>query len=237
VVAIAGSLSSAQVLRDNGPLVTNTGDGPGGGDRSVLQNSSLGETTLGYGHQLTASNRVADDFVVSGDWTIDTMYFFVYQTGATAPSITVYGVNIWDGVPGAVGSNIVGSSSSLVSSGITNIYRVSETNPNDAGRRIQMNEVDFGGLVLGAGTYWLDWSASGSLASGPWQPPVTRLGETKSADANALQSIGSGAWAPLQDGGSLTPDAMPFVINGVPTPGAAAVMGLAGLAATRRRRA
>jgi hypothetical protein len=235
VVALAGSLASAQVLWDNGPLVTSTGDGPGGGDRSTLQNSSLGEFFLGFGHQLSANNRVADDFVVSGNWTIDTICFFAYQTGASAPSMTGYNVNIWDGVPNAVGSSIVGSSSSLLSTGFTNIYRDTETAPNATNRRIQLTEIDFGGLALAAGTYWLDWQANGSVASGPWQPPVTRLGETNSPGANAIQQIG-GVWAALQDGGSLTPDDLPFVIKGVPTPGSMAVLGFAGLAASRRRR-
>ncbi|MFG0328147.1 MAG: hypothetical protein ACF8SC_12885 [Phycisphaerales bacterium JB037] len=235
---VCGSVASAQILYDNGSIVTLPGGHASGGDISLLQNVSLGETTLGYGHAISSGFRVADDFTVTGTWTIDSICFMAYQTGVTAPSITGYDVKIWDGVPGALGSNVVASSNTLLNSGFTNIYRIAENSPNtDTARRVQESEVDFGGAILGAGTYWLDWAAAGSSTSGPWAPPISPLGMTAPAGANALQFNPSvGAWGALQDGGSMTPDELPFVIKGTPTPGSLAVLGFAGLAATRRRR-
>ena len=81
------------LLYDNGPLVNCPGCGSGGADESQLQ-GALGMTTLGLGHQLTAGNRIADDFEVpAGGWFIQTITFFAYQTGSTTTS-TMTGVNL-----------------------------------------------------------------------------------------------------------------------------------------------
>ena len=47
-----------------------------------------GWPTYGFGHQLSAGNRIADDFTISGraNWTIETITFFAYQTGSTTTS-------------------------------------------------------------------------------------------------------------------------------------------------------
>ena len=65
------------------------------------------------------------------------------------------------------------------------------------------------GTTLPPGTYWLDWFAGGTLASGPWAPPVSVLGST--GTGNAMQSIAGGAFAPLIDVG---PQDLPFTIEG-----------------------
>ena len=43
--------NSGAVLYNNGPLVNNPGGGVGGADESVVQNTSLGMTSWGLGHQ------------------------------------------------------------------------------------------------------------------------------------------------------------------------------------------
>ncbi len=71
---------------------------------------------------------------------------------------------------------------------------------------------------LPAGTYWLDWQAAGSLASGPWAPPVSILGQTGKPGANALQYTSTG-WAALIDTGtsgtSNFPQDLPFLVDGL----------------------
>ncbi|KAB2966143.1 MAG: hypothetical protein F9K18_06005 [Thermoanaerobaculia bacterium] len=201
------------VLHDNGPLVTHPGGGAGGADASALQ-TALGMTIFGYGHQISANNRVADDFTVPGPapWTIDTITFFAYQTGSTTTStINDVRVQIWDGIPGAAGSNVVFGdlvTNRLASSTWTNAYRVTDTTITDSARPIMANVVTIG-TTLPPGTYWLDWFCGGTLASGPWAPPVTILGSTGSG--NAMQSTAGGAFAPLIDVG---PQDFPFVIEG-----------------------
>ncbi len=204
------------VLYDNGPLVNSAGTGVGGANESVLQTSTLLMTTLGFGHQVLNNNWVADDFTVSdaGGWTVDTATFFAYQTGSSTTS-TMTNVNwiLYDGQPGGGGS-VVTSGSGLASTVWANIYRVTQTTTGVAtDRPIMATTVNMGSLALPAGTYWLAWQTAGTLGSGPWAPPVTINGQATTG--NGLQSLGgTAAWAPANDGGSLTQQGFPFILEG-----------------------
>ncbi|MBK8988770.1 MAG: proprotein convertase P-domain-containing protein [Chloroflexi bacterium] len=207
------------VLYDNGSLVTHPGGGAGGADDSRLQVTSLLMTTLGFGNQFLVGNRMADDFTVpAGGWLLDSVTFYTYQTGSTTTSTTtgLY-VQIWDGPPNVGGSSIVFgdlTTNRLSSTTWSNIYRTSETTVGNTTRPIMANVANLGGLFLPAGEYWFDWTTDGSLASGPWAPPVTILGQTTTG--NGLQFTGT--WGPANDGGTLTPQDLPFVIEGSATP-------------------
>ncbi|MCB1643376.1 MAG: DUF11 domain-containing protein, partial [Xanthomonadales bacterium] len=207
------------VLYDNGPLANSAGTGGGGADESVLQNTSLGMNTLGAGHQVLNSNRVADDFTVPvGGWLVDSFTFFAYQTGSTTTStMTAVNFQIWDGVPGVAGSNVVfgdTTTNRMTATAFSNIFRVTETTTGVAVDRPIMAQTAGGlNLNLPAGTYWVDWQTDGSLASGPWAPPITINGQT--VTGNALQSLAGGAYDPLLDTGTGTPaQGLPFIING-----------------------
>jgi hypothetical protein len=66
---------------------------------------------------------------------------------------------------------------------------------------------------LDQGTYWIVWATSGSLPSGPWVPPITILDHKTTG--NALQTLDYGvSWTALVDAGTLTPQGLPFVIEG-----------------------
>ena len=176
------------ILFDNGPLTTHPGGGAGGADASAVQTALLA-STYGFGHQISANNRVADDFTVpAGGWTISTITFYAYQTGSTTTT-TINNVNlqIWNGVPG-VGSVVFGDTTTnrLAGSSFSNIYRVLDTGLTDSARPIMANVVTVN-TTLPAGTYWLDWQTGGTLASGPWAPPVSVLGQTAKTGANGLQ--------------------------------------------------
>ncbi len=205
------------VLFDNGPIVTSLGTGLGGLDESILENVTLGMITFGTGHQPAANLRVADDFVITGDdWAISTIDLFAYQTGEPAPSITAVNLRIWDGVPGAVGSNIVfgDTTTNIVNSTMNSgILRVDEnTSGMDNQRQITITNVTIG-TTLSAGTYWLDWQAEGTGGSGPFVPHVTIAGQDTTG--NALQSTNNGAsYANLVDLGTFTSQGIPFIING-----------------------
>jgi hypothetical protein len=191
----------ASVLYDNGPLVTHPGGGAGGADASAVQ-TALSMTLYGAGNQVSAGNRLADDFTVpAGEtWTLDRVSFFEYQTGATtgASTFTATNYQIWNGAPNGGGAVIWGDTTTnrLASSAWSNIYRVLDTAMAGTTRPIMTN-VCTGGAVLPAGTYWIDWQAAGSLSSGPWQPPISILGQTTTG--NALQYTSTG-WANLVDG-------------------------------------
>jgi uncharacterized repeat protein (TIGR01451 family) len=210
----------AAVLYDNGPLVTNPGAGSGGADASALQ-TAVGNNTLGFGHAVTSGFRMADDFVVGGSgWLINTVTFFAYQTGSTTtPTINAVNVRIWDGPPGAPGSNVVfgdTTTNRLVSSTFTNIYRTTDTTLTANNRPIMANEVAIN-TFLPAGTYWFDWQSGGTLASGPWAPSVTLVGQTTKPGANGLQFDPTAmTWNPALDTGtSAAQQDLPFVIDGL----------------------
>ncbi len=201
-------------LYSNGSLVNGVGTGAGGLDESILQ-GNLGMTTLGLAHQLGSSARVADDFTISGaDWNITNITFYAYQTGETASTITAVNLRIWDGVPGAAGSNIVfgdDTTNRMTSTVNSNILRVSDTTTGTAtNRQIAASDVAVN-ITLSAGTYWLDWQSDGSGGSGPWAPPITITGQTTTGNA---RQFFSGAWADITDGGTNTPQGLPFIIQG-----------------------
>ncbi|MCU0293329.1 MAG: DUF11 domain-containing protein, partial [Thermoanaerobaculaceae bacterium] len=218
--APTGSIETWQrplaVLWDNGPLVTHPGGGAGGADESRLQSTSLGMNTIGFGHQVLNNNWVADDFTVSDPvgWMLDTAVFFAYQTNSTTTS-TMTNVNwiLHDGDPSAGGA-VITTGSGLVSSVWTSIYRTSETTIGATNRPIMATTVSMAGLYLPAGTYWLAWQTDGTLASGPWAPPITILGQATTG--NGLQSLaGTTAWTPANDTGTNTPrQGFPFVLTG-----------------------
>ena len=204
------------VLFDNGPLVNGIGTGAGGADESILQNISLGITLLGAGHQLSAGNSVIEDFEVPpGGWQIDEMVFFAYQTGSsTASTITGVGFQIWDGDPTDPTSSVIFgdlTTNALTDTAWSGIYRVTEDTTGTATNRPIMASTVAVNTVLEPGTYWVEWQSDGSLASGPWAPPITIDGETTTG--NALQNVG-GSIAPLTDGSAGTPQGLPFIIVG-----------------------
>ena len=216
-IAIIGGTSAIQAqIYDNGPVFNSVGTGAGGANESVLYTTTFAMGTIGFGQQQASFNRIADDFTVDCSWTIDSIYFYGYQTGSTTTStFTGYTLRIWDGVPDAVGSNVIWGdtiTNRLIRTVFSNVYRVTETTVGNSTRPIMQNTVNVGGFTLPAGTYWFDWAASGSLASGPWQPARVPVGQ--SVTGNGRQRIG-GTWNNMVDGGTGTPaQGAPFKVFG-----------------------
>ncbi len=208
-----------EVLYSNGPLITCEGCGAGGADASEVQ-TALAMSLYGFGHQATAGNRVADEFTVDDPdgWQVDAFTFFAYQTGSsTTSTITAVNYRIWDGPPDDPASLVIfgdTSTNRLIDSTWSGIYRVLDTTLTDTQRPIMANTVS-AGIALPAGTYWLDWQTDGTLASGPWAPPISIEGETTTG--NGLQY--TGAWAPAVDSGTNTQQGFPFIVEGTPSGG------------------
>ncbi|MCX5869904.1 MAG: hypothetical protein NTY00_04560 [Deltaproteobacteria bacterium] len=209
-----GTVELYDKLYDNGPLVNSPGTGAGGADESMLQDTSLGMSTYGFGHQFIIGNRIADDFkVTDGKWTVKKIHLFAYQTGSPINPSSITGVylQIWDGPPNDPASKVVWgdlTTNRLVSSSWSGIYRVKEDTSGDISRPIMLNVVNVD-TDLKRGTYWLDWMTDGSLASGPWIPPITIAGQATTG--NALQFV-SGTWNDASD--STFIQGMPFVLYG-----------------------
>lgn len=216
VVPDDGALIPTDLLYDNGSFVNCTGCGVGGANESVLQDLSLGMNTLGFGHQVSTGYRVADEFTITDaqGWEIDTITFYAYQTGSTtASTITAVNLRIWDGIPGAGGTVVWGNTTTnlLSGTGWASAYRVSQTTSGvNTERPIMANIVDLGGLLLAPGTYWLDWQADGTLASGPWAVPITINGQATTGNGRQY----TGSWAAALDSGTNTQQGFPFRIQG-----------------------
>ena len=225
LLALAGAAQAAE-LYNNGPVV-------GGGGLSIL---SLPATTYGFGSQTTSGNSVAEDFLVTGNgWNISSFDFYAYQTGSTSFSLTTA---TWSVVSGDVNSGtVVASGTTALTNGGLVGYRVTDTTLSDTARGIYRAQADVTDFTLAAGTYWLRWSLTGTLASGPWTPPTA-----DAAEGNAHQSITSGAYTLLAEAGSGLGTTLPFTVHGsvvaVPEPSTYALMLIGGLlvAGVARRR-
>ncbi len=204
------------VIYDNGPLVNCAGCGTVGEDLSILESFTLSASTYGFGHQAPIGLWVADDFTVSHPegWTLDKVTLFAYQTNSLTIS-TIEGVNwyLYNGMPGTGGTPIA-SGSGFWETGWTNVFRVEEFDETDVSRPIMYSDVSLGSQYLAPGTYWLVWQAHGSLASGPWAPPIAILGQDTTG--NGLQSLDNLAtFQPALDTGTSTQQGFPFVLHGV----------------------
>lgn len=210
--------AGATLLDTRPQLITHPGGGSGGLDESRLQNTSLGMSTAGFGVQSAGPNRIAEDFVVPAPgWEISDIAVYAYQTGSTTTStLTALNFQIWDGDPSLGTSTVVfgdGSSNRLSSTAFTNIFRASETAIGATNRPVMAATASGLSIVLPPGTYWLDWQLSGSLASGPWAPPITLIGQA--VTGNGQQSL-AGTWGPALDGGAAAAaQGFPMTISGV----------------------
>jgi subtilisin-like proprotein convertase family protein len=215
--AIPSSQLGGGVLFDNGSVVNFPGAGPGGADDSRLEDTTLAMNTFGFGHQISANNAMADDFTIPAGqtWQIDTATFFGYQTGSTTTStINDVRVQIWDGPPNGGGTVVFGdmTTNRFASSTWSNAYRTLESAPGNTQRPI-MEVVATIGTTLGEGTYWIEWQEGGTLASGPWAPPIAIAGQATTGDG--LQRQGA-VWLAAVDGGvAAAPQGLPFVLEGV----------------------
>ncbi len=247
LLAGAGSAQAA-VIYDNGPFITHPGQGFGGADASAI---TAGLSTFGHGMNATVPVRLADNFTVAPGqtWNLTGVRFFGYQTGSPlTPTFTGLNAQIWNGRPGDPGAAVVWGNLAdniLASAAFSGVYRVEEAAPYTANNRPIMNLDATVSTSLTAGTYWLEWATTGSIASGPWNPPISIPGQLTTGDARQWTS--AGLWLDAVSG--ISPDfyqqGLPFQLQGeitaVPEPGQWAMMGVtllgaAGVALRRFRR-
>ncbi len=209
------SFMMAQVLVSNGPFVTHPGGGPGGMDASALDTAT--HSTYGFGHQLANFNRVADDFTIPANvyWFVDSVIFYQYQTGSTTTS-TINHVDfmVWNGQPES-STIMYGDSMTNRFDGSTfsGCYRTRNIDLTTANTRPIMRTVHkfTPTLMLGPGTYFLDWRCGGSLGSGPWANPIAIVSQVNMGDAQ--QRI-AGVWNALVDAKLSSTVGLPFVLKG-----------------------
>jgi hypothetical protein len=194
--------TDATVLFDNGTIVNSPGTGPGGTDESIIP---AGGSSFGFHFGQIAGSSVADDFVVTEEWTINSVVFQGYQTfSGTNSSFTGVYFRIYDGKPGEGGNVIWGdlTTDRLSEATFANIYRVNISGQGTDRPIINLTCNDLS-IELAPGTYWIEWQASGSLSSGPWVPNTVEPG-------NAIQWNNS-SWSPLTNPGTV---GLPFILKG-----------------------
>ncbi len=227
VTALCAGPAMGQILFDQSQLVTHAAQGFNGSDASAIMATAAPGANL-YGSSCTGTFHLTDDFIVPAgqSWTINKIAVYCYQTNAANPvppvsTFTALRLRIFNGDPAQTTSTVIFgdlTTNRLTTALWSNIYR---TTDNDIGiasnRAIFRLEADLNPpVVLGAGTYWLNWQATGTVASGPWTPPGTRgpLDPTPGPIPGNGQQWNGTAWVASVNGTSGIQNTFPFVIQG-----------------------
>jgi hypothetical protein len=239
-VACTAAAGAQATIFDNGPIITRTGVGVGGADVSDLQ-TALGLDIYGFNCSKYDLDRLADDFTISttAGAVVRTFTFLVYQTGSTTTSpITEINLRIWDRAPNAQGAVLLHDHSTqnlLTATSFANVYRIRDTDPplQTFNRPVMVATATLpAAITLLPGTYWVDWQVGGSTAfSGPWNVPVTVLGELGKAGANALQyQFDIATWVAVREHQFVnTPQDLSYRVGGGHLIGPATVTATAGI--------
>ena len=225
--------ATAQIY-DSGPLVTNPTGGFAGQPVSELENGgAMLLKAFGFRADRGVNTSIADDFTVCGTWTVTDLEFFAYQVNGTTPTITGVYVRIWDKDPRTFGAVTVypggfGDPWSLNLIGglpVFHSYRAPTNSILSANREVQAIKVPLA-ITLAPATYWMEVQFSGDISlSGPWIPPVTKLGCRKTGGAilNSTSNV-AGTWNLINNSNTIDPAgiALPFRVYGVATGGSTA---------------
>jgi hypothetical protein len=180
------------VIYENGPLFNLPGAGASGANVSEV-NAGLDSAGANCNNP---TFRVADNFEVPPGqmWYVSEVVGYAYQTGSTTTSSFTAGfLQIWSGDPSSGGTVVFGDAvtNRLTSSVFSNTYRIfNGASPLLTSRPIMENTMS-AGVLLKPGTYYVDMSFNGTIASGPWYPAVALP-----ANGNAIQWQ-STLWAPF----------------------------------------
>ncbi len=190
----------------------------------ILWDNGAPDGSNGYSNGFANRNQrtLLDDFVLDGDSILQDFHW--EHTWGSAPPGSGTGMDLSfrsdaGGAPGNVIATATITSYSEMASG--------QTYFNRAGA---VSWVTFDEIALGAGTYWFEATIVGPKNNNFW---LIRDAVT-----------GNECWVNYDDFGGLqsgsdhlgAPADLNFVLTGIPAPGALALLGLAGLAGTRRRR-
>lgn len=202
------------VLWDNGGFVTHPSAGYQGANVSMAS-ADVNSGGQNVRHQPPDPHfRIADDFTVSGGtWNVSNVVTFAYETNVATPGWQSGELIIWNGPPGASGSQILGFTSAVnwVFTGVYRVFHGTE-NLSDSDRAIHAVFWDLGSLTLEPGTYWIDWQMEGGESA--WANFVMEMqyGEPVTPSGNGRQLVPDDGWVD-------TGHESPFLVIGNPPPG------------------
>jgi len=125
-------------------------------------------------------------------------------------------LRLWDGVPGALGSNIIAgdlTTNILQSTAFTNIYRTGRSSASTTRPIMAATLTLPSPITLGPGTYWMDYGLT-SPGTNTFAPLVTRPGEVEPAGANGMLFT-SAQWYTMLDNNSNAKMEVPFQVIGI----------------------
>jgi hypothetical protein len=196
-------------------------------------------SSVGFGGQREAYG-LADITVGASGWTIDSMSVFMsfWAIDVNGPATTAV-LNIFAQTPGQPPSSAF-NPRRTANGGVGQIVNVTTTNFTLSGQSIDQVTASGLNLYLAPGNYWIGLTpiySGGSFGQPNQWPSATTIGADQyfrganltTMDANWTNNAAA-AGAGHGDGA--------FILTGTftPAPGAAALLGVAGLAAGRRRR-
>lgn len=201
-ILVAMAAAQAQVLLADTAFTTDIGY------NNARAGSICKPNGKSYGFDMHAPSQtgISDDFVVPPGtiWLLDTVVLYGYETGSSkvSPFTSAYLSINKDSMTGA---QVLGnfSTNRLAASGWTGIYRVDTINgqTQDTTRPIMYLKLKISpALVLIPGTYWMNWSANGTIGSGRhcYCPPKVLPDRSNPTGQNGLQWDFSG-WYDARD--------------------------------------
>lgn len=220
VAALAASVH-ADILHNNGPIITNPTGGTGSiaglpisqADGFMVPGSTFLFSTTGVAASFATSTAAADNFVVpAGGWDLDSVTLFAFQTSQTTPSVHTIRVNLWTEAPYSAGSPgpvpdplpVPLLMESLVLDAGEGTFVCHRQSPSGTSsvRPVFSYTVSLDGLpnggVLGEGEYWLQFSFEGasSPSANVFMPLVTPRTAVTGHNARLLNSIDGSSQGP-----------------------------------------
>ena len=152
------------------------------------------------------SVAVADNFTIPAGqtWDLDTVILYGYQPGTQIVS-TITGATLRIFRDSVTGLSIFGDATTnrMAASGWAGFYRVDTGigTINSRQRPVMYMKIKLTPtLTLGAGTYWMAWSAYGNFPDGPYCPPKVLPGQVNPPGQDGKQfDNGNGVWVNCVD--------------------------------------
>lgn len=215
------AVTQADVLWDNGPIITNPTGGTGAiagqpisnADGFTVPSSTFVFSTTGVAATVATNTAAADDFVVTGPgWDLDSVTLFAFQTSQTTPTVTAIHINLWTTTPFNANSPApvpdplpqpVLASKLILTAGTGQfvVHRQSVTSTS-TNRPVFAYTVSLDGLpnggLLGPGTYWLEFAFDGatSPSANVFTPLVSPRTAVENHNARLLNSLDGSAGGP-----------------------------------------